>query len=245
MTRDSRLATTCYNYFSNIFTKQDRFLSCFHKNKWPVWVVLWEQLNSPLNKCILFEIHWKSWVPKNWCFWTVVLENTLESPLDCKEIQPVHPKGDQSWVFIERTNAEAETPILWPPHAKSWLIGKEPDAERDWGQAEKATTEDEMAGWHHLLDGHELSKLQELVMDRVAWRAAIHGVEESQTRLSDWTELKEYEVTICVFYNSYSTVKFLTLYFGPGSDSNSRFLSDKQKVSWLSENLLFPGYCFS
>ena len=91
----------------------------------------------------------------NWCFWTVVLEKTLESPLDCKEIQPVHPKGDQSWVFIGRTDAKAETPILWPPHVKSWLTGKDPDAGRDWGQEEKGTTEDEMAGWHHQLDGHD------------------------------------------------------------------------------------------
>ena len=96
----------------------------------------------------------ESWALKNWCFWTVVLEKTLESPLDCKEIPPVHPKGDQSWVFIERTDAEAETPILWPPHAKSWLIGKDPEAGRDWVQEEKGTTEDEMAGWHHQLDGH-------------------------------------------------------------------------------------------
>ena len=94
-------------------------------------------------------------MPKNWCFWTVVLENTLESPLDCKEIQLVHPKGDQSWVFIGRTDAEAETPILWPPHVKSWLIGKDPDVWRDWGQEEKGMTEDEMVGWHHWLDGHE------------------------------------------------------------------------------------------
>ena len=91
----------------------------------------------------------ESWVPKNWCFWTVVLEKTLESPLDCKEIQPVHCKGDQSWVFIGRTDANAETRILWPPHAKSWLIEKDPDAGRDWGQEEKGTTEDEMAGWDH------------------------------------------------------------------------------------------------
>ena len=85
----------------------------------------------------------------------MVLEKTLESPLDCKEIQPVHPKGDQSWVFIGRTDVEAETPILWPPHVKSWLIWKDPDAGKDWGQEEKGTTEDEMAGWHHELDGHE------------------------------------------------------------------------------------------
>ena len=97
----------------------------------------------------------ESWALKNWCFWTTVLEKTLETPLDCKEIQPVHPKGDQSRAFIGRTDAEAETPILWPPHTKSWLIGKDPDAGRDWGQEEKGTTEDEMAGWHHQLDGHE------------------------------------------------------------------------------------------
>ena len=97
----------------------------------------------------------ESWPLKNWCFWTVALEKTLESPLDCKEVQPVHPKGVQSWVFIARTDAKAETPILWPPHAKSWLIGKDPDAGSYWGQEEKGTTEDEMAGWHHQLDGHE------------------------------------------------------------------------------------------
>ena len=98
----------------------------------------------------------ESWMLKNWCIWTVVLEKILESPLDCKEIQPVHPKGDQPWVFTGRTNAEAETPILWPPHAKSWLIGKDPDAGRDWVQEEKGTTEDEMAGWHHRLGGREI-----------------------------------------------------------------------------------------
>ena len=97
----------------------------------------------------------ESWVPKNWCFWTVVLEKTLESPLDCNEIQPVHSKGDQSWVFIGRTDAEAETPILWPPHVKSWLIGKDPDAGKDWGQEEKGTTGEEMAAWHHRLNGLE------------------------------------------------------------------------------------------
>ena len=93
--------------------------------------------------------------PTYWCFWTVVLEKTLESPLNCKDIQPVHPKGDQSWVFIGRIDAKAETPILWPPHAKSWLIEKDPDAGRDWGQEDKGMTDDEMAGWHHRLDGNE------------------------------------------------------------------------------------------
>ena len=97
----------------------------------------------------------EGWALKNWCFWTVVLEKSLESPLDCKESQPVLSKGDQPWVFIGRTDAKAETPIFWAPHAKSWLIGKDSDAGRDWGQEEKGTTEDEMAGWHHRLDWHE------------------------------------------------------------------------------------------
>ena len=97
----------------------------------------------------------ENWVEKNWCFWTVVLQKTLESPLDCKEIQPVHPKGDQPWDFFGRNDAKAETPVLWPLHAKSWLIGKDSDAGKDWGQEEKGTTEYEMAGWHHWLDGHE------------------------------------------------------------------------------------------
>ena len=97
----------------------------------------------------------ESWASEYWCFWTVVLEKTLESPLDCKEIQPVYSKGDQSWAFFGRTDAEAETPILWPRDAKCWLIWKDPDVGKDWGQEEKGMTEDEMAGWHHRLDGHE------------------------------------------------------------------------------------------
>ena len=99
--------------------------------------------------------HKEGLTPKNGCFWTVVLEKTLESPLDCKEIQPVHPKGYQPWDFFGRNDAKAETPVLWPPHVKSWLIGKHSDAGRDWGQEEKGTTEDEMGGWHHQLDGSE------------------------------------------------------------------------------------------
>ena len=104
----------------------------------------------------MWELDYKEgWAQKNWCFWTVVLEKTLESPLDSKEIQPVHPNGNQSWMFFGRTDAEAETPVLWPPHAKSWLIGKDPDVGKEWRQEEKGTTEDEMVGWHHRLNGHE------------------------------------------------------------------------------------------
>ena len=121
-------------------------------------------------------------------FWTVVLEKTLESSLDCKEIQAVHPKGDQSWVFIGRTDAEAETPILWPPHAKSWLTGKDPDTGRDWVQEEKGMIEDRWLGGITDLIDLSLSKLRELLMDRKAWRAAIHGVTKSRTRLSNWTD---------------------------------------------------------
>ena len=104
----------------------------------------------------MWELDYKeSWAPKNWCFWTVVLEKILESPLGCKEIQPVHPKGDQSWLFIGRTGVEAEAPILQPPDVKNWLTGKDPDAGEDWRQEEKGTIEDEMVGWHHQLDGLE------------------------------------------------------------------------------------------
>ena len=107
----------------------------------------------------MWELDYKeNRVPKNWCYWTVLLEKTLESPLDCKEIQPVHPKGDQSRVFIGRTDAEAETPILWPPDANNWLIGKDPDAGKDWRWEEKGMVEDKMVGWHHQLNGHEFEQ---------------------------------------------------------------------------------------
>ena len=130
---------------------------------------------------------------KNWCFWTVVLEKTLESPLDSKEIQPIHPKGNQSWIFIGRTDAEAEAPILWPPEAKNWLIWKDPDAGKDWRQKEKGMTEDEMAGWHHQLDGYEFEQALG-VGDRqgslMCCRPGMLGCKESDTteRLN-WTEL--------------------------------------------------------
>ena len=135
--------------------------------------------------------HIETWALENWCFWTVVLEKTLESPLDCKEIQPVHPKGDQYWVFIGRANVEAETPILWPPDVMNWVIGKDPDAGKDWRQEEKGMTEDEMVGWHHWLNGQALSKLQESVMD---WQTCSLQSMGSQRVGHDWaTELKWYE----------------------------------------------------
>ena len=134
--------------------------------------------------------HKESWALKNSCFWTVVLEKTFESPLDCKEIQAVHPKGNQSWMFIGRTDAEAETPILWPPDVKSWFIWKDPDAGKDW-RREKGTTEDEMVGWHHQLDGREFEWIpgdsdgQEALVCCDSWG----HTESGMTEWLNWTEL--------------------------------------------------------
>ena len=133
----------------------------------------------------------ESWALKNWCFWTVVLEKIVESPLDCRKIQPVHPKRDQSWMFIGRTDVEAETPVLWPPHAKSWLIGKDPDAGRNWGQEEKGMTEDEMAGWHHRLDGQEFEWTLGVGVGQggLACCNSWGRKESDTTELLNWTEL--------------------------------------------------------
>ena len=147
----------------------------------------------------MWELDFKeSWVSKNRCFWTVMLEKTLESPLDSKEIQPVHPKGNQSWIFIGRTDAEAEAPILWPPDERNWLIGKDPDAGNDWRWEEKVMTEDEMVGWHHQLNGHEFEQaLGETVgQGGLAFCSPWCCKELDTTERLNWTELSWMEVQL-------------------------------------------------
>ena len=169
---------------------------------------LWQVDNHFLGgSCTQFQ---ESWAAKNWCFWTMVLEKTLESPLNCKEIQAVHPKGDQSWVFIGRTDAEAETPILWPPDAKNWLIRKDTDAWKDWSQGEKGTTEDEMVGCHHRLNEHDSE--QTLGVWTGKWWTEKPGVpqamgSQSRMQLSDWTELDS--VPMCEKGSFHRTKKVL------------------------------------
>ena len=151
------------------------------------------------------ELDYKeSWASQNWCFWTVVLEKSLAGPLDCKEIQPIHPKGNQSWIFIERTDTEADAPKLWLSDVKSQLTGKGPVAGKDWRQEEKGMTEDEMFRRHHLLKRHEFEQAPEMVKDREARCAAVHGVVKSWTRLSDWTTTIR---VICTHFETNSNIK--------------------------------------
>ena len=165
---------------------------CFHfANKGPSC----HSYGFSSSQAWIWELDYKeSWAPKNWCFWTMVLEKTLESPLDYKEIKSVNPKGNQSWIFIGRTDAEAETPILWPPDVKNWLIGKDPDVGKDWRQ-EKRVTEDEMVGWHHWLDGQEFEQAL--------------GVGDGQGRLAyrnPWgcreSDMTEWLNCICIILNA-------------------------------------------
>ena len=144
-----------YSISYEVMTKLDSILKS-RAITLPTKVRLVKAMVFSSSQVWMWELDYKeSWAPKNWCFWTVVLEKTLGSPLDCKEIQPVHPKENQSWIFIGRTDAEAEMPILWPPDAKNWLIWKDPDAGKDWRREKKGMTEDEMVGWHHWFNGHE------------------------------------------------------------------------------------------
>ena len=165
-----------------------------------------------------------SWAPKNLCFWAVVLEKTLESPLDCKEIQPVHSKGYQSWVFIGRTDAEAETPVLWPPHVKSWLIGKDFDAGRDWGQEEKGKTEEEMAGWHHRLDGHE-SEWTLGVGDGQGGLACCDSRGRKESDMTEQLNWMNWTITQFFWVQIFLAPSYASVFSLPG-------LSFHQKVGW-------------
>ena len=157
------------------------------------------------NHVWMWELDYKErWAPKNWCFWTVVLEETLESPLDCKEIQPVHPKGNQSWISIGRTDAEAETPIIWSPDVKNWLTGKDPDAGKDWRQEDKRMTEDEMVGWHRWLDGHEF----EQVLGVGGGGAAARSLQSCQLFATLWTAAHQASLSIT---NSQSLLKLISI----------------------------------
>ena len=161
----------------------------------------------------MWEVDYKeSWALKNWCFWTVVLEKTLESLLDCKEIQPVHPKENQSWIFIGRTDAETEAPVLWPPDAKNWFIGKDPEAGKDWRQEEKGLTEDEMAGWQHWLNGHEFEQAPG-VGDRQGGLVCCSpwGCKKSDmTERLNWTKLQM--VILFIWYEPWCTKLLILTY---------------------------------
>ena len=165
--------------------------------------------------------HKEGWVPKNWCFWTVVLEKTLESPLDCKEIKPVNPKGNQSWIFIRRSDAEADATILWPPDAKNWLTGKDPDAVKDWRLEENGTTEDGMVGWHHWLDGHEFEQAP--------------GVGDEQWRLVCCSPWSRKELDWATELNWTFKVRF------PGDSQSLCPIPGLGSLTWCSEPSLTMG----
>ena len=183
-----------------------------------------QSFGFPSSHVWMWELDYKeNWAPKNWCFCTVVLEKTLESPLDCKEIQLVHPKGNQSWIFIGRTDAEAETPILWPPDAKNWLVGKDPDAGKDWSWEEKGLTEDETVGWNHWLDGHEFEQAPGVGdgQGSLASCSPWGHKESDMTKWLNWTENVSVDrnnilkiVVVCVSRNGIIVVIiFAFLYF--------------------------------
>ena len=164
----------------------------------------------------MWELDYKeSWTQKNWYFWTVVLEKTLATPLDCKEIQPVHPKGDQSWVFIGRTHVEAETLILWSPDAESWFIWKDPDAGKDWGQEEKGMTKDEMVGWHHQLSGHGFGWTLGVGDGQggLACCSSWGHKESDMTERLNWTELITYVSRSIVQMETSLVVQWLRIHF--------------------------------
>ena len=185
----------------------------------------------------MWELDYKeSWAPKNWCFWTVVLEKTLESPLDYKEIQTVHPKGDQFWMFTGRTDVEAETPILWPPEVKSWLIGKDTDAGKNWGQEEEGTTEDEMVGWRHQLNAHGFGWTPGVSNGQgsLACCGSSGHKESDMTERLNWTELN------CAVAKGFLPSKRLwknilqTYIFLQGNERYYCLYSFHQKIYWFS-----------
>ena len=167
----------------------------------------------------------ESWVPKNWLFWTVVLEKTPESLLDCKEIQPVHSEGDQPWDFFERNDAKAETPVLWPPHAKSWVIGKDSDAGRDWGQEETGMTEDEMAGWHYWLNGRE-SQWTPGVGDGQGGLACCNSWGRKESDTNEWLNW-----TLFLYVDALSTVKKITFMLSPENHTKPMYFRFYERSS--------------